>query len=136
MEYYQSGIGYRCYVLGIQTLGELSNRLSLKAFSGSVFNDPTMEKVCSLPGRGEHRAPEGSGESDSDEEKLDDEIVKASMESGFDLRDYSAKLNGEISSAHSRAVKQCIEQAEKYVLTCIKTIISYLFTECPNSTSK
>lgn len=43
---------------------------------------------------------------------LDDEVVRASLESGLDLREYSAKIDAQLKSANRVAVKDCIEQAE------------------------
>uniref|UniRef100_A0AC35F9Z8 Vacuolar protein sorting-associated protein 52 homolog n=1 Tax=Panagrolaimus sp. PS1159 TaxID=55785 RepID=A0AC35F9Z8_9BILA len=43
---------------------------------------------------------------------IDDEFVRASLESGMDLREYSNKLENELRSAHRLAVDDCIEQAD------------------------
>ncbi|KAH7698689.1 vacuolar protein sorting-associated protein 52, partial [Aphelenchoides avenae] len=43
---------------------------------------------------------------------LDDEVVRASLESGLDLREYSAKIDAQLKSANRVAVKDCIEQAD------------------------
>ncbi|KAK6112916.1 Vps52 / Sac2 family protein [Brugia pahangi] len=44
---------------------------------------------------------------------LDDVSIRKAFESGVDLRQYSAKLQEQLRSAHLLAVKDCIDQAEK-----------------------
>lgn len=44
---------------------------------------------------------------------MDDALVRKALESGVDLRQYSSELQEQLRSAHSLAVKDCIEQAEK-----------------------
>lgn len=45
--------------------------------------------------------------------QLDDVSIRKAFESGVDLRQYSAKLQEQLQSAHLLAVKDCIDQAEK-----------------------
>ncbi|KHN78067.1 Vacuolar protein sorting-associated protein 52 -like protein [Toxocara canis] len=50
---------------------------------------------------------------DEDYAEVDDKIVRDALESGMDLREYSAKLDDQLKTAHRLAVQDCIEQADK-----------------------
>ncbi|TKR81701.1 hypothetical protein L596_015532 [Steinernema carpocapsae] len=47
--------------------------------------------------------------------EADDEIVRSALESGLDLRKYSAQIDEQLKVANQEAVQDCIQQADKLV---------------------
>ncbi|VDK70522.1 unnamed protein product [Anisakis simplex] len=56
---------------------------------------------------------ESAAQSEDSYTEVNDEIVRKALESGMDLREYSAKLEEQLKNAQKSAVGDCIEQADK-----------------------
>lgn len=54
-----------------------------------------------------------NNEAEEDPFDIDDELVKRSLESGVDLRDYSANIESQLRGVNKLAVHDCVKHAEE-----------------------